>query len=276
MLFDGLAANWLSRPIGLSLALTTDVRWSTMTENKRRDVLQPVDEQARRLAKELVRTARYAALGTLDAELGSPSVSRVAIATFTNGDPGFFISSLAAHQRNLVKDGRCSLLLGEPGKGDPLAYPRLTLIGEAVVLQAGPVRDAFRARYRQRNAKSKLYEDLPDFTYWHVRPVKVSLNAGFGRAFALAPSDLEIDSRASTGWAEAEPGVIQHMNDDHAAAIAVYAKKAGGDGDGWRLACIDPEGLDLVRNDEIRRLWFETPLQSGSEIRQCLVSLARS
>lgn len=247
-----------------------------MNQNKPRDVLQAVDEQARRQAKELVRTARFAALGTLDTASGAPSVSRVALATFANGDAGFFISALAAHQQNLIGDARCSLLVGEPGKGDSLAHPRMTLIGQAEVLRAGPVRDAFRARYRQRNAKSKLYEDLPDFTYWRFRAAKVSLNAGFGKAYALAPSDLAVAAPVGPDWDAIESGVIEHMNVDHAAAVDTYARKAGGEGGGWRLACIDPEGVDLVRGDEVRRLWFDAPLQSVGEIRQQLVMLARS
>ena len=246
-----------------------------MSDQKPRDVLQPVDERARRLAKEIVRTARYAAIGTVDAASGAPSVSRVAIATFSNGDPGFFISALAAHYQNLVNDARCSLLVGEPGKGDPLAYPRMTLIGAAERLQPGSDRDGFRARYRERNAKSRLYEDLPDFSYWRFRPHRLFLNAGFGKAFALAPGDLAIPRDRCESWDAAEPGVIAHMNDHHAASIEIYARKAGSDGSDWRLACVDPEGLDLVRNDEVRRLWFDRPLQSVSELRACLVDLAR-
>lgn len=245
-----------------------------MTE-KKRDVLNPVDDEARRLAKGLVRTARYASLGTIDAASGAPSVSRVAIATFPNGDPGFFISALAAHQQNLTKDQRCSLLVGAPGKGDPLAHPRMTLIGTAHVLEPGPARDSFRARYRHHNAKSKLYEDLPDFSYWQFKATKISLNAGFGRAYALQPTDL-VTADVGDDWDAYEPGVVEHMNSDHASAVDVYAQKAGGNGDGWRLACIDPEGMDILRGDETLRLWFDPPLQATSEIRSRLVSLARS
>lgn len=245
-----------------------------MNQEKPRDVLQPVDDKARTLAKELVRTARYAALGTLDPATGAPSVSRVAVATFVNGDPGFFISALAAHQRNLVQDQRCSLLVGEPGKGDPLAHPRMTLIGTARVLEPGPERDAFRARYRNHNSKSKLYEDLPDFSYWRFSAQKISLNAGFGRAYALDPEDLLTRAEVS-GWDEMEAGVIEHMNSDHSSAVDTYARKIGSEETGWRLSCIDPEGMDLIRSDEKRRLWFDPPLQSTSEIRQRLVALAR-
>ncbi len=244
-------------------------------EKKPRDVLQEVDDKAWRLAKHMVRTARHGALGTLDVATGAPSVSRVALATYVNGDPGFFISALAAHQPNLVKDSRCSLLIGEIGKGDPLAYPRMTLIGQARPLADGTERDAFRRRYRERNSKSKLYQDLPDFTYWRFRAERISLNAGFGRAYALAPADLLLAGGIDPNWQDIEPSVLAHMNSDHTSAVQTYAALAGGEGDAWRLACIDPEGMDLVRNDDVRRLWFDPPLATASEIRPRLVALAR-
>lgn len=247
-----------------------------MTAEKRKDVLQTVDADVRRHVKELVRSARYGALGTLDPETGAPSVSRVALATLPSGEPGFFISALAAHQRNLMADNRCSLLVGEIGKGDPLAHPRMTLIGKAVRLEDGPEKDNFRFRYRTKNAKSKLYQDLPDFSYWKFLTTKASLNAGFGKAYAPTPSDLATVMPNGEDWYQIEAGVIEHMNDDHAGAVDKYASKAGGSGTGWRLACIDPEGLDLVKGDDVLRLWFDTPLHSTREIRPRLVALAKS
>jgi len=103
----------------------------------------------------------------------------------------------------------------------------------------------------------------------------LSLNAGFGRAYALEASDLKISADIS-GWDEMESGVIEHMNSDHSSAVDTYARKIGCEGDGWRMSCIDPEGMDLIRGDEKRRFWFDPPLQSTAEIRQRLVSLARS
>ena len=98
-----------------------------MTAEKK-DVLQPVDDSARRLSKTLIRTARQAALGTIDPTDGSPFVSRVSLATAMDGSPVFLISRLSGHFANLESDPRCSLLVGEPGKGDPLAHPRITFL----------------------------------------------------------------------------------------------------------------------------------------------------
>lgn len=244
--------------------------------DKPKDVLQPVDAAALKHAMTLMRTARFASLGTLDAALGAPSVSRVAVASFPTGEMGFFISALAAHHTNLLADGRCSLLVGEPGKGDPLAYPRMTVIGSAARLGDGSEKDNFRYRFRSKNAKSKLYQDLPDFSYWKVAPIKASLNAGFGKAYALSATDLTLTITGIEDWRQIEPGVVEHMNADHAAAVDKYAAIAGSRGEGWRLACLDPEGLDLVNGDETARLWFDPPLQFTAEIRPRLIALARS
>jgi len=246
-------------------------------DDKRNDVLQPVDAAVRRQAKTLGRSARHGALGTLDPETGAPSVSRIGLATFPSGEPGFFISALAAHQGNLVADKRCSLLVGEIGKGDPLAHPRMTLIGTAIRLEDGPEKDNFRFRYGSKNSKSKLYQDLPDFSYWKFVTSKVSINAGFGRAYAPMPHDLLTPlAGGADDWYAVEQSVIEHMSDAHAKAVDAYAARVGGNGTGWRLACIDPEGLDIVRGDEVLRLWFDGPLQSTSEIRPRLVELAKA
>jgi putative heme iron utilization protein len=246
-----------------------------MTE-KKKDVLQPVDDAARRLAKALLRTARFGSLGTLDPDDGSPSVSRVSLATTMSCEPVFLISRLAAHFPNLEADPRCSLLVGEPGKGDPLAHARMTLVGHAERLAQGPELDLIKARYLSRHAKSALYAWLPDFAYWRFKPLRISLNGGFGKAFALFPSDIAAEMAGIEELAAAEPGAVTHMNSDHADAVDRYATRLGETAGGWRLACIDPEGLDLVRGDETARLWFEQPLRSAAELRPTLVALAKS
>lgn len=243
---------------------------------KKKDVLQQVDGEARRLAKGLVRSARFAALATLDPFDGSPSVSRVSLATTMAGAPGFLISGLSGHFANLSADPRCSLLVGEPGKGDPLAHPRMTLIGRAERLPHGAMRDHLKARYLMRHPKAALYADFPDFAFWHFTTTRASLNGGFGKAYALAPSDLATDLTGLDELLAAEPGAVAHMNADHADAVNRYADKAGGEKDGWRLACLDPEGLDLTRGDSIARLWFDKPLASAAELRPTLVALARA
>ena len=245
-----------------------------VTEAKK-DVLQPVDGEARRLAKSLLRTARFASLGTLDKHDASPSVSRVALATAMNGDPCFLISGLSSHFGNLEADGRCSLLVGEPGKGDSLAHPRMTLIGRASKIADGAERERIKARYLMRHPKSALYVDFADFAFWRFASNRISLNGGFGKAYALQPADIATDIRGLDGLESAEASAVSHMNSDHSDAVDHYARLAGAAGTGWRLACLDPEGLDLARGDEAVRLWYASPMTAADQLRPTLVALAK-
>jgi len=247
----------------------------TETTSTKKDVLQPVDDEARRTAKSLVRKVRFASLATLDPLDGSPSASRVSVATTMGGDPVFLISQLSGHFANLEADQRCSLLIGEPGKGDPLAHPRITLIGRAHRLAAGPERDRIKARYLMRHPKSALYVDFPDFAFWRFSIVRVSLNAGFGKAYAPQAADLVCDMTGLEPLEAAEAGAVSHMNEDHADAVDRYAASVGAKEGGWKLACADPEGIDMVRGDDVARLWFDAPLTTPEDLHRMLVAIAR-
>lgn len=242
---------------------------------KKPDVLRTVDDSARQQAKGLVRSARYGALATLDPLDGSPSVSRVSLATAMDGAPIFLISSLSGHCTNLKADSRCSVLVGEPGKGDPLAHPRMTLIGNARQITSEQERAHLRGRYLARHPKAALYVDFPDFSFWRFESSRASLNGGFGKAYALSADDLRTRLDGIEDLAQIESGAVEHMNADHLAAIQRYAERLGEEGKDWKLATIDPEGLDLTSGDRIARLWFEKTLTSAAELRPVLVALAR-
>lgn len=238
---------------------------------KKADVLQPLDDAARRLAHTLLRTERHGALATLDPETGAPAASRVSLATSMAGQPIFLISQLSAHFGALEADPRAGLMLGMPGAGDPLAHARLSLQGRARKLD-GAERTEARRRFLGRHPKAALYADFTDFAFWCLEIEKASLNGGFARAYAPRPSDLLID--VPEGFAEMEGGAVEHMNEDHADAIALYATALLGEAAGeWQLACLDPGGLDLVCGDRHARLFFEPALTTPEELRPRLVAL---
>lgn len=240
----------------------------------KKDVLRTVDADARRLAKCLLRSARFGALGSIDTADGSPSVSRVSLATAMDGAPGFLISRLSSHFGNLDSDARCSLLVGEPGKGDPLAHARMTITGHARRLD-GDEREAFSRRYLMRHPKASLYAGFADFAFWVIDLSRASLNGGFGKAYALEPGDVLAASGALRELGALEPSAVEHMNADHKEAVDAYARLAGGEGHGWHLACLDTEGLDLVKGDACARLWFDTPLEDADGLRATLMSLSQ-
>ncbi|OLP57233.1 hypothetical protein BJF92_06830 [Rhizobium rhizosphaerae] len=137
------------------------------------------------LARRLLADAPDAALAVLD-DSGHPFVSRVLVATDRDGTPFLFVSALSHHTRALIRDGRCSLLVTETGKGDPLAHPRLTLQAMAApVARDAPERDRLRQYFLDRHPKSALYIDFQDFLFIRLMPIKGHLVAGFGSTAML-------------------------------------------------------------------------------------------
>ena len=249
-----------------------------MTEKDKPSVLRVTDDEARRLARTLLRSARSCPLAVFEPETGFPFASRTLTGTDTDGTPVILVSALSFHTQALRADPRTSLLAGEPGKGDPLAHPRLTVICMAEeVPRESEVRAALRERFVRRHPKAKLYVDFPDFTFFRLVPQRALLNGGFGKAFVLAAEDLLIRSPARIALAGMEAGAIEHMNSDHAEAAGSYARHCCGAKDGeWTIAGLDAAGIDLASGDRLKRLEFSRELEEAGELRAELARLLRA
>ncbi len=243
-----------------------------------KDVIRTTDAEAIRLARALLRSARFGALAVLEPETGSPLVSRVGVATDMDGAPLILVSGLSAHTKAILADARCSLLLGEPGKGDPLAHPRLSLICTAGRLEKNePNRMQAERRYLNRNPKAKLYAGLGDFSFFRLEPERASLNGGFGKAYLLDRGDLLVVGDINEQLAITEQSALDHMNADHLDAIAVYANHyARMEGDGWVITGFDADGMDLASGDRVSRVFFPEPLSSAQDLRKVLVTMAQA
>jgi hypothetical protein len=239
--------------------------------------IRETDEEARQLARQLISRARYGSLAVLLPDGGHPFASRTAVACDTDRTPVILVSQLSAHTAGLANDPRVSLLLGEPGKGDPLAHPRITLQCSAVRIDREDERHAIiRARFLRRHPKSALYADFPDFCFFRLEPQSASLNGGFGKAYSLTPDDFLIASPAIAALADIEESAIAHMNDDHAEAVALYALVLAGEKDGkWKICGIDAAGIDLAATDRLQRLEFDAPLQDADGLRTEMATLAK-
>ncbi|MCA1243764.1 DUF2470 domain-containing protein [Stappia stellulata] len=241
------------------------------------DPIRPTDDEAIALARKLVRLARFGALGVIDPGSGAPFVSRVALATEMDGSPVMLVSALSTHTKALLADPRCSLLVGEPGKGDPLAHPRLTLMGTAHPFAADdPALPHARRRYLMRHPKAKLYADFSDFAFVRMEVARASLNGGFGKAYELLPSDFLLERASLGGFLDMEEGAIAHLHADHPDAVRLYAERLARAGQGaWQLSSLDPQGLDFVDGDRVARLAFDPPLAGPQDLRPRLVALAK-
>lgn len=246
-------------------------------EDRPKNVIRETDAEAIRLAKTLIRSARFGAIAAIEPETGAPLASRVGVATDADGTPIILVSGLSGHTKAILVDPRCSLLVGEPGKGDPLAHPRITLTCRSVKLEPESAeRDRAERRYLNRNPKAKLYAGLGDFSFFRLEIERASLNGGFGKAYLLTREDVVLTGTVVDDLSAVEQRAVDHMNDDHLDAIANYARHFGkADGAGWIMTGIDVEGFDLAAGDEFRRVLFPSPLKDATEMRPMLVAMAK-
>jgi putative heme iron utilization protein len=236
---------------------------------------QPADFDPVSLAKNLLRTIRTGTLATLDRNTGHPFASLINVAADADGSPLILVSQLSTHTANLEADGRASILLAETGKGDPLAHPRLTVLGTMGRLEGDGHDARARRRFLARHPKSELYADFADFAFWRMNAVSAHLNGGFARAADLQASDVLTDLTDADDMVAAEEEAVAHMNADHGEAVRLYATRLLGAREGaWRVTGIDPDGLDLMLADAVLRLPFAERVRTPGSLREVLKSLA--
>lgn len=224
-----------------------------------------------RTVRTLLRGLDRASLASaLPGEAGAwPYASLVLVTVDHDLSPILLLSELAEHTRAIEADGRISLLFdGTAGLDQPLTGPRVTVLGRASRTDD----ERLKSRFLAHHPDAEMYAGFKDFHFYRVAVERAHLVAGFGKirwidGAGLAPS-------VATGLAEAEAGIVRHMNEDHADAVGLYATRllglAGGD---WRMTGIDAEGIDLRNGGEVARLAFDSPLAAGVEARGVLVAL---
>jgi putative heme iron utilization protein len=225
------------------------------------------------VAKRLLRSTRAGTLATLDRNTGHPFASLTNVATDIDGSPIILVSRLATHTANLERDGRASVLLAASGKGDPLAHPRLTVLGTFVRRDDEP---RLSRRFLARHPKAELYAGFADFSFWRMSVVSGHLNGGFARAADLTDQEVLTRLDDADDLIAVEQSAVAHMNADHGEAVTLYATKLlGRSGGNWRVTGIDPEGLDLAAGDSTSRLPFPRRVTDDTGLRQMLKQLAQ-
>lgn len=236
--------------------------------------MQPTpDFDPGKLAKSLLRRSRQGALATLMVGSGDPYCSLVNLASHPDGSPILLISGLAVHTRNILADGRVSLMLDERAAGDPLEGARIMLSGRAE--QAGAETDLLRWRYLNAHPSAEAFVSFKDFSFFRIRPTGTHLVAGFGRIVDLKPEQFLTDLSGAEDLLAAEEGAVEHMNADHRDAMGLYATRLLGAAAGdWRCTGCDPEGLDMQNGPTALRLEFPERVTDGTALRKMLVRLA--
>jgi heme iron utilization protein len=194
----------------------------------------------------------------------------VLVAADLDASPLLLLSDLAQHSRNIAFEPRVSLLFdATEDHPDPLAGPRLTVLGWSKAVDDG----CLAARFTARHPSASLYAGFADFRLYRVEVERGHLVAGFGRIEWIEASKLLFAPNTHV-LAAAEPAILGEINDVHAAAIGSYAQRVlGRAGSSWRMTGIDPEGVDLRCAGDTARLDFPSPVLTPEAARAALARL---
>ncbi len=230
---------------------------------------------------------RAATLSTLAVKPGIegfPIGSIVPFAIDETGRPFILVASIAAHTRNIDADPRASLFISDPkAKGDPQSSWRASLLGEMrVVAVEGEDVDVSEeridrvtaeehahllARYVERVPAAESYVKVHNFSFYRMSTIeRIRYIAGFGR-ICWIPGRQYMEAVSDAELAEAAPGAIEHMNDDHVDAMVTIVKGHRGiDVESVNMVDLDPNGMMLETNEPHHLMYvsFENRITADS------------
>ena len=163
------------------------------------------------------------------------------------------------HTQNLEEDQRASLLITQPDvSGDPLGAARLTLVGSADIAPAAEVSEL----YLSHHENARHWQDYSDFAYYRLKIAAVYFIGGFG-VMGWVPA-AEYASASPDPLAAAAPGIMQHVNSEHADALRHIVAHQAGEA---------PEEASITAMD---RLGFHVRLKTGDRVHGMRIAFPRA
>lgn len=209
---------------------------------------------------------------------GFPFGSVMPYALDPQGRPLLLISKMAMHTQNLDQDPRSSLLVPEEAAAkDPLGAARATLLGQAAPVDAGEL-EAVREVYLDRQPTARHWIDYADFDFYRLDVVDVYFVGGFG---VMGWVDVAKYRQASPDpLADDAPGILEHMNRDHADALRLLASDAtDGAVESAEMTAVDRLGFHLRIKADGRyrgsRIAFPREVCDPAETRAVMVEMVR-
>lgn len=206
------------------------------------------------IAIHLLHSIASGTLATNSAQLqGYPFATALPFVPDERHRPILLISRLAEHTRNLLADGRASLLASSPSDANVLTGARMTMVGDVVRVEASP---ALVARYLRYQPDAEQYQSLGDFAFFRLGPRRIRHIAGFGQMGWIEESDW---TTLATLSLEDEAGCLQQLIGFHQA--------------GLRLLGIDCYGCDIEHHGRRDRLRFGGVITAPEKITDCVKRL---
>ena len=250
--------------------------------NRQHAIAGPISEDApeptlAERARTLAAITRIGSLSTHSRKFpGFPFGSMMPFVIDDHGRPVFFISSMAMHTQNLQNDNRASLLITQPDvSGDPLGAARLTLVGNAHMAPAAEVAELYLSGYEN----ARHWRDYEDFAYYRLEVAGVYFIGGFGVMGWVTAEDYS--AAAPDPLRTVAPGIIKHMNLDHADALCRIAGHYAGEApDEASMTAVDRLGFHvrMRTGDRIhgRRIGFPREVHDANEARVVLIEMVRA
>jgi putative heme iron utilization protein len=238
---------------------------------------QPPEPSFAEKVRTLTHLARVGTLSTHSRHSeGFPFGSVTPFGLDASGQPTFLISTMAMHTQNLAADSRASLLVTQPDwDEDPLAGARATLLGRVAPVAESDL-SAIRENYLTRHESARYWVDFKDFSFQRMEVTDLYFVGGFGSMGWVEASEYK--SATADPLADAAPGILSHMNQDHADALQLYCRVyAGHPAEEATMIAVDRLGFRVrAKHDgEVRglRINFIREAASPDEVRKVLVEM---
>jgi heme oxygenase (biliverdin-IX-beta and delta-forming) len=222
-------------------------------------------------ARQLFLQESFGVLSTISVDVpGYPFGSVTPYCVDRDCQPIVYISTIAQHTRNIIANPKVSLTVVEAnGESDDVqARGRLTLLADARPVERANTE--IRDRYLRYFPSAVQYDGTHDFGFYRLELVRARFIGGFGQIFWLTREELCMKNPFSF---QDEARIVQHMNTDHASALAHIS--GVGSADQLTMTGIDAEGFDAIQSGKKRRFTFDRPVRTMEEARQTLISMSR-
>ena len=224
-------------------------------------------------ARRLLRSVDSGILSTLSVELeGYPFGSVTPYVLTHEGQIVVYVSSIAQHTVNMLRDPRVCLTVMARGEGNQQALGRATAVGDATVVD--PESQAAAAqRYFSLFPEAASYAQTHEFLFFGILPKRVRYIGGFGQICWIEADDWAVPAAK---WVEEESRIVEHMNDDHSEAlINIVRHSCAHTADKVQMLGLDPEGFHVRADSVIHYLPFEAPCLTSEAVHTAMVKLAR-
>eukprot|EP00640_Fibrocapsa_japonica_P003250 CAMPEP_0113935316 /NCGR_PEP_ID=MMETSP1339-20121228/2474_1 /TAXON_ID=94617 /ORGANISM="Fibrocapsa japonica" /LENGTH=336 /DNA_ID=CAMNT_0000937413 /DNA_START=44 /DNA_END=1054 /DNA_ORIENTATION=+ /assembly_acc=CAM_ASM_000762 len=264
----------------------SDPRQAEMSEEDRA-VMEKISahqkEAARLSTAEDIRTllqysTGFGVISTISKNTGFPSGSVVGFALEDSGMPVFSFSGISQHTQDLLVDPRCSLTVtSKDFKG--AADGRVSITGTLERVSDPEAAAAVKETYMKFHPNA-FWVQFGDFSVFRMKElVECRFVGGFARAGSCTPEEYAAAKPDEvTSYA---PGVMKHMNDDHAdSTVAMVNHFIGVEVEEAEIVAMDRLGMQVkvTRKGEMGklRLPFVRPIESRKDIKDVIVEMTRA